>query len=146
MRKCLHRWYIQNLSKIYTKFVTVHGLYLNRVFTLVMCLLTGKTVGQYRQVIQHLKQRVRHVIGHRWRSDMAICNFEQGLTLSIETELPDTMIKAYYFHFCQNLWWKIQKVGLARTYLQRRRLRKKPGYRTPSSGLGTPKLQPLDNR
>jgi len=30
----------------YTQFVTVHGLYLDRVFTLVMCLMTGKTVGQ----------------------------------------------------------------------------------------------------
>lgn len=94
-----------------TQFVTVHGLYLDRVFTLVMFLMSGKTVGQYRQVIQHLKQRVRHVSGHRWKPDITICDFEQGLILAIETELPNTLIK-------------IQEVGLARQYRQRRRLRK----------------------
>jgi hypothetical protein len=73
--------------------------------------MSGKTVGQYRQVIQHLKQRVRHVSGHRWRPDITICDFEQGLILAIETELPTTMIK-------------IQELGLARQYRQPRRLGK----------------------
>ena len=53
--------------------------------------MTGKTVDQYRQVIQHLKQRVRHVSGHRRRPDMMVCDFEQGLILAIETALPNTM-------------------------------------------------------
>ena len=55
---------------------------------------------------------------------MMVCDFEQGLILAKETELPNTMIKACYFHFCQSLWWKIQELGLARPYRQRRRLRK----------------------
>jgi hypothetical protein len=105
--KSLHRWYIQTLSK--TIYPIRNCTYW--VFTLVMCLMTGKTVVQYWQVIQHLKQRVRHVSGHRWRPDITICDFEQGLKLAIETELPNTMIK-------------IQELGLARQYRQGRRLRK----------------------
>ena len=108
----------------YSQFVTVHGKYLGQVFTLAMCLLNGKQVGQYRQILQYLKYRVRNVTRHRWRPTMAICDFEQALILAIETELPNTRVRACYFHFCQSLWRKIQSLGLVERYRRRRRLRK----------------------
>ena len=107
----------------YTQFVTLHGKYLGQVFTLAMCLMTGKTVGQYRQFLQHSKQQVRNVTHHRWRPPMAICDFEQAIILAIETELPNTRIGTCYFHFCQSLWRKIQELGLVTTYRRRPRAR-----------------------
>jgi ubiquinone/menaquinone biosynthesis C-methylase UbiE len=43
----------------YTQFVTIHGLFQERVLPFVMCLMTGKTVGQYRQLLQHVKDKPR---------------------------------------------------------------------------------------
>ena len=108
----------------YYQFVTVHGMYLGQVFVLAMCLMTGKTVGLYRQLLQKLKQSVRNVTRHRWHPAMIICDFEQALQLAIETELPNTTVKACYFHFCQSLWRKVQELGLANVYRRRRRVRK----------------------
>ena len=108
----------------YFQFVTVHGRYLGQVFTLAMCLLTGKTIGHYRQLLNRLKRAVRNVTGRRWRPAMVICDFEQALVSAIETELPHSQVKGCYFHFCQSLWRKIQELGLANVYRRRRRVRK----------------------
>jgi hypothetical protein len=108
----------------YVQFVSVHGKYLGQVFTLASCLLSGKTIGHYRRMLQHLKEKVRQITGHRWRPDMAICDFEQALITAMETELRRTRIRACYFHFCQSLWRKIQDLGLADPYRRRRRMRK----------------------
>ena len=35
----------------YVQFVTIHGLYHGRVLPFVMCLMDGKTVGKYRQLL-----------------------------------------------------------------------------------------------
>lgn len=108
----------------YLQLVTVHGKYLGRFFTFAWSLMTGKTVGHYRQLFQHLQVKVRNVTGRRWRPRSVICDFEQALKLAIETERPRTRIWGCYFHFTQSLWRKIQEVGLARIYRRRRRVKK----------------------
>jgi hypothetical protein len=50
----------------YTQFVTIHGLFQERVLPFVMCLLTGKTVGQYRQLLQHVKAHARRFTSHNF--------------------------------------------------------------------------------
>jgi len=107
----------------YTQFVTIHGKYQGQVFTLCMCLLTGRTVGHYRQLLQHVKERIRNATGHRLRPTRVICDFENALMIALETELVNTQICGCYFHFCQSLWRKIQELGLARAYIRRRRVR-----------------------
>lgn len=107
----------------YHQFVTIHGKYLGRVVPLVMCLMTEKTVAQYRQVLAHVKSKVQVVTGHRWRPQRIVTDFEQSLLLAIETELPGTKRSGCYFHFCQSLWRKVQDLGLARPYRRHRALR-----------------------
>ena len=106
------------------QFVTIHGKHLGRMFTLVMCLMTGKNVGQYRQLLQHIKRKVREVTCRRFRPRMVICDFEPALKIAIETELPATQLCGCYFHFCQSLWCKVQDLGLSQVYRRRRRLRR----------------------
>jgi hypothetical protein len=43
---------------------------------------------------------------------------------AVETELPNARISGCYFHFGQNLWRRVQSLGLARDYRQNKRLKK----------------------
>lgn len=72
----------------YVQFVTIHGMFQGRVLPFVMSLLTGKTVGHYRQLLQHANVRVRQLTGHHFRPWRIISDFEISLLLIIETELP----------------------------------------------------------
>ena len=93
---------------------------------MIFCLLDGKQVGQYRQLIQHLhlKTSVRNVTGHNFKPRYIVCDFEAALISAIETELPRSRIQGCYFHFCQSLWRKIQELGLSRSYRRHKQLRK----------------------
>jgi MULE transposase domain len=86
--------------------------------------MTGKTLGQYRQLFQHLKQRVRRTTGHHLRPRRFVLDFEVAAMLAIETELPNARISGCYFHFTQSLWRNLQVKGLTREYKFNRKLKK----------------------
>lgn len=65
------------------QFVTIHGKYVGSVLTLAMCLASGKTVAIYRQILQHLKRKIRLFTGQRWRPHRIVCDFEPALILAI---------------------------------------------------------------
>ena len=87
----------------YEQFVTIHGLYHGRVLPFVMALATGKRVGYYLQILQHVKVRIRYMTGHRFSPRMAICDFEQSLRIAFDTELPRTRFRNCYFHLPKSL-------------------------------------------
>jgi hypothetical protein len=73
----------------YEQLVTVHGMWMGSVIPLCFCLSTGKTVGQYRQILTSIRTAIRRYTGHTWRQPaMVICDFEISLISAIETELP----------------------------------------------------------
>lgn len=106
----------------YTQFLTIHGLYLGHVVPLTFCLVTGKTIGQYRQILQHLKAAVRRVTRRRLRPRRIVLDFEQSLMTALETELPTVRLSGCYFHFNQSLWRNLQHDGLATYYRRDRQL------------------------
>jgi hypothetical protein len=108
----------------YKQYFTIHGKFRNRILPFVGCLMTGKTVGQYRQILQAIKRHVREITGHRWRPLKVICDFEQALITAVETEMTTAEINGCYFHFGQSLWRQIQTLGLAGAYRRHHRLRK----------------------
>lgn len=108
----------------YKQYFSVHGKFRNRVLLFCSCLMTSKTIGQYRQVLQTLKTRVRQITGHRWRPVRVVCDFEQALIGAIHTELPLVQVNGCYFHFTQALWRKVQSLGLTTNYRQNDNLRK----------------------
>lgn len=107
----------------YAQFVTVHGLLNGYIIPLAFCLLTGKTVGQYRQVLQHLKREVRRTTRRALRPKRVVLDFEASLLTAVETEFPHARISACYFHFNQSLWRHVQELGLAAEYRRNRRLK-----------------------
>jgi len=104
--------------------VTVHGLHNGFVIPLVFCLATGKTIGHYRQIIQHLKNEVRRRSHARLHPRRVVCDFEQSLLIAIQTELPTTRVSGCFFHFTQRLWRRLQELGLAAHYRRDRRLKR----------------------
>jgi hypothetical protein len=55
--------------------------------------MTGRTVGDYRHVLQTIKTKVRNITGHRWRPRRVVCDFEQALIAAVETEFRHTPVK-----------------------------------------------------
>ena len=109
----------------YYQYLTVHGRYRNRVLCFVHVLMTGKLIGQYRELFRVLKRTIRRASGHRWRPESVISDFEHSLYLyAIETEIPNARLSGCYFHFGQNLWRKVQSLGLARDYRQKQEIEK----------------------
>jgi hypothetical protein len=87
------------------------------VIPLCFCLSTGKTVGQYRQILTSIRTAIRRYTGHTWRQPvMVICDFEISLISAIEIELPAAQVKCCYFHFTQSLWRKFSGTGLVSAY------------------------------
>ena len=85
-------------------------------FCIVSALMTDKTIGTYRQVFQCLKRRIRQNHGEDFQPRYAISDFEQALIAAMETEFPKTSLRGCYFYFSQNLWRKVQQLGLTRAY------------------------------
>jgi hypothetical protein len=108
----------------YTQFVAIHGLFQERVLPFLMCLLTSKTVGQYKQLLPHVKAQVRRFTGRNCSPDKAVCDFEQALQSEVETELQNTRICSCCFHFCQSLWRRVSNLGLSTRCGRNRRLKK----------------------
>ena len=109
---------------LYTQFFTIMGKYREWVTPLAMVLMEGRQTGDYRQVLTGLAREVQRVTGHRWRPRKVICDFELALVNADKTQLPHTQIGGCYIHFAQNLWKRIQDLGLARPYRTSRRLKK----------------------
>ncbi len=112
----------------YYQLVTIHGMYREVVIPLCFCLTSGKSLAQYRQILQKVISKIRATTGHRWRPNTAVCDFELALILAIETELPGVRVRGCYFHFSQSLWRKFASLGLLSQYRSNcahgRRLRK----------------------
>ena len=106
------------------------------VLCFVHVLMTGKLIGQYRELFRVLKRTIRRASGHRWRPESVISDFEQYLIAAIETEIPNARLSGCYFHFGQNLWRKVQSLGLARDYRQKQEI-KKDNQKSYGNGLLT---------
>ena len=112
---------------------SILGDYHGRVIPLASALMTNRTTGHYRQVLQRIKRSVGRQTGHDWEPTAVVMDFEQALISAVKTELPTTSIQGCYFHFNQSLWgcyfhfnqslWRhIQDLGLARGYRHDERL------------------------
>ncbi|KAI8516518.1 hypothetical protein Bbelb_050990 [Branchiostoma belcheri] len=97
---------------------TIHGMYDGRPIPFAMALMTTKTVGAYRQVLQHVKEKGPAANGTS--AVGIVSDVELALITAHKTEFPDATVSGCYFHFCQSLWRRIQNLGLAGSYIQAR--------------------------
>ena len=107
----------------YQQVLEIFGELHGHVIPLVHVLMERRTTGHYRQVLQFIKTAIRRTTNHRWGPRSVVCDFESAMHAAVKTELQGTSITACYFHFCQNLWWKIQELGLSGPFCQNQRLK-----------------------
>ena len=100
----------------YMQFVTVHGRIRDRVIALAFCLSTGKTTGQYRQMLKSLKRTVRRDTGLELAPALVVTDFEMSILSALESELPHSSRHGCFFHFAQSLWRQVQALGLGAAY------------------------------
>ena len=110
--------------KPFKQLVTIHGKYGNRILPFAFCMLISKHISLYRKMLHQLQLCILRVSGRPFQPCRVICDFEIALMNAIEIELPNTVIKGCFFHFCQSLWRKVQELGLSVVYRQDRCVKK----------------------
>jgi len=61
-----------------------------------------------------------------------VVDFEAAVWDALRQEYPDATIKGCTFHFSQAIWRKVQDIGLARAYREKRKLHRLIRYVTQS--------------
>ncbi|KAL8610307.1 hypothetical protein ACOMHN_062039 [Nucella lapillus] len=74
----------------YSQMLVIQGDYHGRVLPFLTVLMTNRTIGDYRQILQAVKRKVLRLTGHTWEPASIVMDFEQALITAVETELPNT--------------------------------------------------------
>jgi hypothetical protein len=77
--------------------------------------MTSKTEESYKQLFQELID-LGEEAGQNLSPPIILTDFEQAAINASRSEFPESINKGCFFHLCQNLWKKIQAVGLATEY------------------------------
>ena len=112
-------WYcdgtFSHIPQLYMQMWSIHIFYRGKQVPVVYCLTCNKTAAVYRSIMVLLKQRALELglvlQPHTIRSD-----FESGLFPAIMAEFPNTQIKGCHFHYCQDIYKTVQRLGLANYY------------------------------
>jgi hypothetical protein len=126
LKKCRYIYIdgtFRTAPKPYLQHVTIHGRFGNRVIHLASCLMTGKSIGQYREVLQALKRGVRAASGQRLRPKHVVCDFELSIITAVQTEFPQAKVCGCVFHLNQSLYRKISALGLKTPFQRDMQLR-----------------------
>ncbi len=82
-------------------------------FPLIFVLMTSKTQTLYQATISTIKDLFPELLPQSMMGD-----FELAPRNSMEAAFPEAILGGCQFHFSQNLWKRIQKLGLAKTYTE----------------------------
>ncbi|KAK6178953.1 hypothetical protein SNE40_011423 [Patella caerulea] len=81
---------------------------------LCFVLMTRRTSEDYEQVLLHIKERYQPAV------ECGMLDFEPGCWSAIRKVFPGMKLKGCVFHWIQCVWRKVQGVGLAGTYYERK--------------------------
>nr|CAG8678882.1 5299_t:CDS:1 [Entrophospora candida] len=102
-------------QQMYTIHALVGGENNARDFPMVYTLMTSKSEESYRRLFQELVD-LGEETGHHLAPPMILTDFEQAAINAAQSEFPGSINKGCFFHLCQNVWRKIQTLGLAIEY------------------------------
>jgi hypothetical protein len=78
-------------------------------------LMTSRSEEIYKRFFEELIE-LNNQTGLDLSLPIIITDFEQAVINATQSEFPDSIHKGCFFHFCQNLWRKIQSEGLGNEY------------------------------
>ena len=107
-------WYCDGTFKvvpeIFYQLYTVHGEHDGRIFPCVFALLPNKSQHTYERFFTELMREIS--ARNPAPPQHVLLDFEKGAINAIRNTIPDTDVKGCFFHFSQNIWRAIQRVGL----------------------------------
>ena len=80
--------------------------------------MSGKTQKDYTAIFKEVK-RVVELDGTTWNLKTAMLDFEIALRNSLKTVWPNIHLYGCWFHYCQAVWRRVQKLGLKDVYHSR---------------------------
>ena len=108
-------WYIDgtfdSVPLIYTQLFTIHARVQGKVIPCIYVLLPNKTEVSYTSALRELF-RMKPTLN----PSTVLIDFELAIKNGLESVFPGADIYFCFFHFCQNIWRKIQANGLQQRY------------------------------
>ena len=78
--------------------------------------MRGSVTGQYRFIWRRLKREYRRLTNTALSPTRIISDFDTSIKTAAETEFPDAIVSGCFFHFIQNIYRQVMKLGLTRSY------------------------------
>ena len=102
--------------------VSIHGYvrhgHQRKSMPLGYIIMSGKTQKDYTDIFKEVK-RVVELDGTTWNLKTAMLDFEIALRNSLKTVWPNIHLYGCWFHYCQAVWRRVQKLGLKDVYHSR---------------------------
>ena len=88
---------------------------LAKQFPLVYCLFPGKSRSVYEKCFLIIDDKVSN-LGFLPVVQRITTDFELALIQAAEAQFPGATSKGCCFHFSQDVWWRVQQLGLQQAY------------------------------
>ena len=105
------------VPSIFTQLFTVNYFYAEKLLPAIYVLSRRRTAQTYELVLAELKEYLSGN-GNNLKASKIICDYENSLLATLQAAFPRTKIQGCYFHFCQCVYRKVQKLGLSQLYLK----------------------------
>lgn len=110
-------WYADGTFKtsppLFQQLYTIHVVKLNAVIPVIYALLPNKTRATYVKMLQEVKNMQPGL-----HPATVMTDFEQASMQAFDIEFPGIQKSGCYFHLCQNVWKRVQSLGLKQRYQQ----------------------------
>ena len=97
---------------IYTQIVTIHALVDGISIPCVYALLPNKMQATYIRMLRELC----NIQGINLQPQTVLIDFEVAEKNALEAVFPGVSVEGCFFHFCKNIWRKVQANGLQNRY------------------------------
>ena len=103
---------------LFLQVYTIHALVLGRCLPMIYGILSRKTQTMYESFLSVIRNKIS-------RPPKSITSdFEKAFLNAVKTVFPSIVLFGCFFHFKQNMFRKIQELGLAFSYTSDERIRK----------------------
>ena len=107
---------------VFQQLFTINYFYGSKLLPAVFALCQHKNAATYSRIFAKLVEiSAQKCIWLKPRK--IVCDFEKALIKVASEAFPAAKVQGCYFHFCQAVYRKIQKLGLADTYMKHDRFR-----------------------
>ena len=120
LRGCEH-WFLDGTFKtaptLFEQLYTIHGLTHGSTIPCVYALLPNKQQATYQSVFHQLLQ-----INENLQPQSIMVDFEKAAINSLQETFPNTDLSGCFYHLSQNVYRKVQSIGLQQRYQEEEEL------------------------